>query len=164
MQNKPELLAPAGSFEALQAAVQGDADAVYFGLEQLNMRARASGTFTIYDLPEIVNICKHNGLKCYLTLNTIIYNHDLALMRKIVDQACEHRVDAIIAMDPAVMQYARDKQMPLHISTQANICNIESVAFYARYADAMVLARELTLNRIYDISRLIYVIIYKTVF
>lgn len=152
MRKQVELLAPAGSFESLQAAIQAGADAVFFGMEQLNMRARAAKTFTLDDLPELVQRCKANDLKCYLTLNTIIYDHDISLMRNIIREAANNGVDAVIAMDPAVMQYACENNMPVHISTQANISNIEAISFYSRFADVMVLARELTLSQIRQIS------------
>ncbi len=148
-----EIMAPVGSFESLQAALQAGADAVYFGIEQLNMRARSSINFTLEDLKEIVSRCKSRGVKTYLTLNTILYDHDLQLMRKIVDGAKAEGVDAIIAMDQAVIAYAHQQGMPIHISTQANITNIEAVRFYALFSDVMVLSRELTLSQVKKICR-----------
>jgi putative protease len=148
-----KLLAPAGSFEALHAAIQGKADAVYFGIEQLNMRARSSNNFRLEDLAGIYALCTQNNVKAYLTLNTIIYDHDLALMRRIIDAAKESKVHAIIASDQAVLGYAKQIGMPVHVSTQANICNIESVFFYSAYADTVVLARELSLLQVQDIVK-----------
>lgn len=148
-----ELLAPCGSWEALRAAIQGGCNSVYFGIEQLNMRARSSINFTVEDLEKISAIAKENKIKTYITLNTILYDHDLKLMRGIVDEAKNNSIDAIIASDHAVMNYAKKKGMPVHISTQANITNIESVEFYAQFADVMVMARELTLEQVADIVK-----------
>lgn len=148
MRKRVELLAPAGSFEALQAAIQAGADAVYFGVEQLNMRARATMNFRLDDLPEVTKRLHKHKIKAYLTVNTIIYDHDIPLMRKILQKAKEAGIDAIIAMDQAVIMAAYNMGLPVHISTQANISNIESVKFYAHFADVMVLARELTLSQI----------------
>ncbi len=147
-----EVMAPVGSFESLEAAFQGGADAVYFGIEQLNMRARSSINFTIEDLAEIVKRCKKHGVKTYLTLNTILYDHDIRLMKTIIDAAKNHQVDAIIAMDQAAIMYAREIGQTVHISTQINITNIETVKFYAHFADTMVLSRELTLQQIKKIG------------
>lgn len=143
-----ELLSPCGSFESLQAAIQAGCDAVYFGIEQLNMRARSSINFSLEDLKTITDIAKENKIKTYITLNTILYDHDLSLMRSIIDKAQKCGVDAVIAADHAVMNYAKKVKMPVHISTQANITNIESVEFYAQFADVMVMARELTLEQV----------------
>lgn len=147
-----ELMAPVGSFESLRAAIQGGADSVYFGIEQLNMRANSSNNFTIEDLREIVHICKENGLKSYLTMNTVLYDHDIRLMQRIIDAAHEEDVTAIIASDIAVIQYAYSKGMELHMSTQLNISNIEAVKFFSQYADVMVLARELNLKQVKAIT------------
>lgn len=147
-----ELLAPAGSFESLTAAIQAGANAVYFGVEQLNMRTRSSNNFTVEDLPAVVDLCRQHGVKSYVTLNTIIYDHDLSLMRKIVDTAHAHGVDAIIASDVAVMNYARKIGMRIHISTQSNVTNIDTVEFYAVFADVMVLSRELTLMQVAQLA------------
>lgn len=154
--NKPtkmELMAPAGSFESLRAAIQGGADSVYFGIEQLNMRARSSNNFTLEDLGEIARICHENGLKSYLTLNTIVYDHDISLMRSIVDAAKANGIDAIIASDHSVFNYAKKTGVKVHISTQANISNIESIEFFSDYADVMVMARELSLKQVAAITR-----------
>ncbi|MCB0548109.1 MAG: U32 family peptidase [Phaeodactylibacter sp.] len=151
--SKVELLAPVGSFDALRAAMDAGADSVYFGLEQLNMRARSAYNFVISDLPRIQGLCARKGMRTYLALNTILYNHDLSLMKRAVDAARETGIDAVIAMDPAVLLYAREKEMPVHISTQANITNIEAVQFYAPYAEAMVLSRELTLGQVGNICQ-----------
>jgi U32 family peptidase len=150
-----ELMAPAGSYESLQAAIQGGANAVYFGIEQLNMRARSSANFTKKDLPEIVRIARENSLKVYLTINTIIYNHELLQMREIVDLAKEHGVTAIIVSDQAVLDYARKTNVEVHLSTQLNISNIDSLRFYSNFADVVVLARELDLDQVREISKAI---------
>ncbi len=151
--NPIELMAPAGSFEALQAAIQGGANSVYFGVEQLNMRTKSTHNFTLEDLPEIVRICKENNLKSYLTLNTILYDHDIALMKRIVDEAKNSGVSAIIASDHAIMNYAKKINQTVHISTQCNITNIDSVEFYANFADVMVLSRELSILQVESINK-----------
>lgn len=151
--NQIEVLAPAGSFEAVTAAIQGGADAVYFGLEQLNMRARSANTFTVDDLDWIVAQCQQASVKTYLTLNTVLYDHDMQLMRKIMNVAKQKGVNAIIVSDHAAMAYGKSIGMPMHISTQANISNIETVEFFAAFADVMVLARELNLKQVSDITR-----------
>lgn len=146
------LMAPVGSYESLMAAIQGGADSVYFGIEQLNMRARSSNNFTINDLEEITRVCRQNNIQSYLTLNTIIYDNELPLMRQIADAAKANGVSAIIASDISVLEYARSIDLEVHISTQVNISNTEALRFYARFADVMVLARELTLKQIAHIS------------
>ena len=150
-----EVLAPAGSFESLVAASQGGADAVYFGLEQLNMRARSSSGFTREDLPHIMSEASSRGMKAYLTLNTVIYNHELIQMRKIVDLAGKHGIDAIIATDQSVLRYCRDAGLRVHLSTQLNVSNTESLKFYSSWADVVVLARELNLEQVKEISEAI---------
>ena len=147
------LLAPAGSFESLRAAIAAGADAVYFGIEQLNMRARSSNNFTLEDLVEIAGICREHGVQSNITINTILYDHDLPLMKKIVDTAKASGIDAIIAMDHAAINYANSISMPIHISTQVNITNLEAVKFYAHFGDVMVLSRELTLMQVAHICR-----------
>jgi len=147
MKGKVELMAPAGNFESLMAAIQGGADSVYFGIEQLNMRARATMNFTLEDLPEIARICKEHHIKSYITLNTIIYDHDITLMRNIVESAARSGIYAVIAADHAVMQIAKKNKVAVHISTQANVTNTETVEFYAAFADVMVLSRELSLKQ-----------------
>ncbi len=151
--NKMELMAPAGSFEALMSGIKAGCNSVYFGVEQLNMRARSSINFTFEDLKEIAQIAKDNNIKTYITLNTIVYDHDLRLMREIVDAAKFHGINAIIASDHAVLNYCRKVGMTAHISTQCNITNIESVEFYSAFADVMVLSRELSLMQVADIVR-----------
>lgn len=143
-----ELMAPAGDFTSLQAALDNGADSIYFGVEQLNMRARASMNFTILDLPEISKRCKEKGVRTYLTLNTIIYDHDLSIIKTLLDKAKEADLTAVIAMDQAVIAYARQIGMEVHISTQINITNIETVKFYALFADTMVMSRELSITQI----------------
>ncbi|QCX52927.1 peptidase U32 family protein [Elizabethkingia sp. JS20170427COW] len=145
---KIELMAPAGNFEALQAALDNGADSVYFGVEQLNMRARASMNFTIDDLEEIGRRCSEKGVRTYLTLNTIIYDHDLSIIKTLLDRAKAANLTAVIAMDQAVIAYARQIGMEVHISTQINITNIETVKFYALFADTMVMSRELSLTQV----------------
>ncbi len=147
-----ELMAPAGSFESLQAAITNGADSVYFGVDQLNMRARASINFTIDDLPEIVKRCEEKKVRTYLTLNTIIYDHDLTIIKTLLDAAKAARITAVIVMDQAVISYARQIGMEIHISTQINITNIETVKFYAMFADTMVMSRELSLRQVKKIT------------
>lgn len=151
--NEFEIMSPVGSYESLMAAIQGGADSIYFGIEGLNMRARSSNNFTIEDLHKIVGICKENGLKSYLTVNTIIYDNDMELMRKIVNAAKEANLSAIIASDVAVMMYARSINVEVHLSTQLNITNTESLKFYAQFADVAVLARELNLEQVASIYK-----------
>jgi U32 family peptidase len=150
---KIEIMAPAGSYESLMAAINAGANSVYFGIEQLNMRARAANNFTTEDLKKIVKICKEHNVKTYLTLNTIMYDHDLTLMKKICNIAKEENVTAVIASDIAAMQYAKSIGLEVHISTQANVSNFETVKFYALFADVIVLARELTLKQIDSICK-----------
>lgn len=146
-------MAPVGSYESLMAAIQGGADSVYFGIEGLNMRSRSSNNFTIDDLRKIASICEEHGLKSYLTVNTVIYGEDLPLMRRIIDAAKEAGVSAIIAADVAAMSYANEIGQEVHLSTQLNISNAEALKFYARFADVVVLARELNLTQVHEIYR-----------
>lgn len=148
-----EIMAPAGSYESLMAAIQGGADSIYFGIEGLNMRSKSSNNFTIDDLHNIAKICRENNLKSYLTVNTIIYNNDMELMRKIVDAAKKANLSAIIAADVAVLMYARSIGVEVHLSTQLNITNTESLKFYAQFADVVVLARELNLEQVAAIHK-----------
>ena len=145
---KVELLAPAGSFESLQAAINAGADAVYFGVEQLNMRAKSINSFSIEDLQEIVERCSEKNIKTYITLNTVMYDHDMQLARRIVQEAKKNNVDAVIASDFAIIQICQSLQMPVHVSTQANVSNIEAVKFFAPFSDVIVLARELSLTQV----------------
>ncbi|PKP12459.1 MAG: collagenase-like protease [Bacteroidetes bacterium HGW-Bacteroidetes-3] len=149
---KIELMAPAGSFESLQAALDNGADSIYFGVEQLNMRARASINFTMDDLKEISARCKVKNVRTYLTLNTIIYDHDLSVVKTLLQKAKEADITAVIAMDQAVIASARAIGMEVHISTQINVTNIETVKFYAMFADTMVLSRELSLRQVKKIA------------
>lgn len=153
MQNRVELMAPAGSFESLTAAIKAGADSVYFGVEQLNMRARSSINFTIEDMCEIAEKCSSRNVRSYLTLNTIIYDHDTNLARSIIKKAKEANVSAVIASDHVVMIHAKKIGMPVHISTQVNITNVDTVEFYSQFAETMVLSRELTLGQITYINR-----------
>lgn len=149
---KIELMCPAGNFESLQAALDNGADSIYFGVEQLNMRARSSVNFTLDDLEEISKRCSQKGVRTYLTLNTIIYDHDLSIIKTVLDRAKSASITAVIAMDQAVIAYARQIGMEVHISTQINITNIETVKFYSLFADTMVLSRELSLSQIKKIT------------
>lgn len=146
-----EIMAPAGSWESLAAAIQAGADSVYFGIEKLNMRSKSSSNFTTADLRKIVNICNENKIKSYLTVNTILYDGDLNLMREIIDVSKEVKVSAIIASDVAALMYANSIDVEVHLSTQLNISNVESLKFYAQFADVVVLARELNMNQVADI-------------
>lgn len=148
-----EIMAPVGSYESLMAAIQGRADAVYFGIEQLNMRSRSSNNFTFDDLKEISEICKRNKVKTYVTLNTVIYDDELKLMQQIIDKAKENDITAVIVSDMAAFNYASSKGVEIHASTQCNITNIEAVKFYAQFADVMVTARELSLKQVAQITK-----------
>lgn len=150
-----EIMAPVGSRESLFAAIQAGADSIYFGIENLNMRARSASTFTINDLREIASICEENKVKSYLTVNTIIYDEDIALMHQIADAAHEAGISAVIAADVAVMDYCNRIGQEVHLSTQLNISNAEALKFYARFADVVVLARELNLEQVEAIYRTI---------
>ena len=143
-----ELMAPVGSFESLAAAIQAGADSVYFGIEQLNMRANSSNNFSTDDLKEIIAIAQKNNVKTYLTVNTILYDHDLILMKRIIDTAKHSGVTAVIVSDQAAINYASQKGVEIHISTQVNVSNVETLKFYARFADVVVLARELSLKQV----------------
>ena len=148
-----EIMAPVGSRDSLTAAIKAGADSVYFGIGQLNMRSHSANHFTIDDLKEIAAICRENGIKSYLTVNTIIYEDDINQMREIIDAAAEAEISAVIASDVAVMEYCREKGVEVHLSTQLNISNSEALRFYARFADVVVLARELTLEQVREIHR-----------
>jgi len=150
---KYEIMAPVGCWESLAAALQAGADSVYFGIEYLNMRARSSANFTTEDLHKIVATCRAAGVRTYLTLNTVMYPDDLPLMREIVDHAKLAGIDAIIASDVSVMQYARMVGVEVHLSTQLNISNTEALRFYAQFADVVVLARELNMGQVATIHR-----------
>lgn len=141
-------MAPVGSWESLHAAIKGGADSVYFGVEQLNMRARSTINFTLDDLGRIVGIAHENGVKAYLTLNTIIYDEEIPTMRSIVDRAVAEGVDAVIASDQGAILYAAQAGLEVHISTQLNVSNLEAVRFFSQWADVVVLARELNLRQI----------------
>lgn len=148
-----EIMAPVGCWESLAAALEAGASSVYFGIEYLNMRARSSANFTTQDMHTIVERCKVAGVKTYLTLNTVMYPEDLPLMREIVDHAKAAGVTAIIASDIAVLQYAHQVGVEVHLSTQLNIANTEALRFYAQYADVVVLARELNMEQVTSIHR-----------
>ena len=146
-------MAPVGCWESLTAAIEAGANSIYFGVEHLNMRARSSANFTTQDLHKIVHICREAGVQTYLTLNTVMYPEDLPLMHTIVDNAKEAGITAIIASDIAVLQYAHQQGVEVHLSTQLNISNTEALRFYAQYADTVVLARELNINQVAAIHR-----------
>lgn len=146
-------MAPVGSRESLAAAVKAGADAVYFGIEGLNMRSRSSANFTADDMEDIARFCSERGVKTYLTVNTVIYDSDMPLMRSIIDRAHQAGISAIIASDMAAILYARSIGQEVHISTQVNVTNFEAVRFYAQFADVMVLARELNMDQVAEISR-----------
>ena len=150
-----EIMAPAGSWESLSAAIQAGADSVYFGIERLNMRAKSSSNFTTQDLRKIVRICRENNVKSYLTVNTILYDNDLSLMREIIDVAKESNVSAIIASDVSALMYANQIGVEVHLSTQLNISNVEALKFYAQFADVVVLARELNMEQVSEIYQAI---------
>lgn len=148
-------MAPVGSYESLNAAIQAGADAVYFGIEGLNMRARSSVNFTIHDLHTIARQCAEVGVKTYLTVNTIIYDDDITLMQQVINAAKEARITAIIASDIAAITYARSIGVEVHISTQVNISNTEALRFYSQWADVVVLARELSMDQVSHIHQAI---------
>ncbi|HEY9123672.1 MAG TPA: peptidase U32 family protein [Bacteroidales bacterium] len=148
-----EIMAPVGSYESLMAAIQGKADAVYFGIGKLNMRSKSTLNFTVDDLKNIVEICHTNNMKAYITLNTVMYDEDIAEMRQVLDFCKANNVDAVIASDLAALMYAKEIGLDVHISTQQNISNAEVVKFFAQYADVMVMARELNLKQVKAISR-----------
>ncbi|MCO6494400.1 MAG: U32 family peptidase [Bacteroidetes bacterium] len=152
MKRNVEIMSPAGGFDSLMAAIQGGANSIYFGVDQLNMRARATMNFTLDDIPEVAKICKENNVRSYLTLNTIVYDHDLTIIKTVTNAAKAAGITAIIAADQAVIAYARSVGMEVHISTQVNVTNIESVKFYSLFADTIVLARELSLVQVKKIT------------
>jgi len=143
-----EIMAPAGSYESLMAAIQGGADSVYFGAEQLNMRAASSNNFTLEDLRKIASICKKHGIKSYITVNVVVFDHEIEQMHRIIDAAVECGISAVIASDLAVINYAFAAGIEVHLSTQLNITNIEALKFYSQWADVAVLARELNLDQV----------------
>lgn len=148
-----EIMAPVGSYESLMAAINAGANSVYFGVEQLNMRSKSSNNFTIEDLHNIAFICAEHGVKSYLTVNTVMYDHDLIMLQKIVEAAKESAVSAIIASDMAAISYAREIGVEVHISTQLNVSNYQSLKFYAQFADVVVLARELNMTQVKGIYK-----------
>lgn len=148
-----EIMAPVGSYESLAAAIDAGTDAIYFGVGELNMRSRSSVNFTLDDLHRIADTCDRAGVKSYLTVNTIMYDRDIETMHRIVDAVAASGISAIIATDIATILYARSRDVEVHISTQCNISNIEAVQFYSQWADVMVLARELDLESVAEISR-----------
>ena len=153
MKSHPQILAPVGSFECLHAAIQGGADAIYFGVEQLNMRTKSTPSITTDDIKEIVNICHKNNVRAYLTLNTTVYDHDKNLVKLIIEKSKKANLDAIIACDISVIMQCKQQGIPVHISTQANVTNIETIEFYSSFADLIVLSRELTLKQIEALTK-----------
>lgn len=151
--DKVELMAPAGNFESLNAAIKAGANSVYFGIKGLNMRSLGAKNFELNDLKEISEICKKNNVKTYLTLNTVIYDNDFELMKKIINEAKKQKIDAIIAMDFSVLNYCNEIGMGIQTSTQANVSNIEAVKFFSKFADTIVLARELSLEQVSNICK-----------
>jgi len=148
-----EIMAPSGSYESLMASIQGGADSVYFGIEQLNMRAGSTNNFTLEDLGKIAEICRQNSVKSYLTVNVVVYDSEIPLMHKIIDAAIDNGITAIIASDLSAISYAFSKGIGVHLSTQLNISNIEALKFYSQWADVAVLARELNLEQVKHIYR-----------
>ncbi len=148
-----EIMAPAGSYESLMAAIQGGANSVYFGVGKLNMRSRSSQNFSLEDLERIAGICREHNVRSYLTLNAIIYDEELPAMRQTIDRAKEAGISAVIVSDVSVIEYARSRDMKIHMSTQCNITNLQEVRFYAKYASVMVLARELSLEQVHQIAQ-----------
>jgi putative protease len=148
-----EIMAPVGSYESLAAAIRAGADSVYFGVEGLNMRSRSAQTFTLADLKQIAETCAKHHIQSYLTVNTILYDNDMNLMQEIINAAKEANISAIIASDVAALMYARSIGVEVHLSTQLNISNIESLKFYAQFADVVVLARELNMEQVSEIHR-----------
>ena len=155
MNQKIEIMAPVGSYESLSAAIQAGADAIYFGVGQLNMRSRSAANFDLEDLSKICRICREHAIRTYLTVNTIIYNDEIEQMHALVQAAKEAGVSAIIASDMAVITYANNIGVEVHISTQCNISNVEAVRFFAQFADVVVTARELPLKQVAEITQFI---------
>ncbi|HKK81105.1 MAG TPA: peptidase U32 family protein [Prolixibacteraceae bacterium] len=151
--NNIEIMAPVGSYESLRAAIQAGAGSVYFGVEQLNMRARSSNNFTLDDLAKIASIASEYNVKSYLTVNTVIFDNELQKLEEVIMAAKTAKISAIIASDMAAIMLARKHNVEVHISTQLNVTNIESLKFYAQYADVVVLAREMNLGRVWEINR-----------
>jgi putative protease len=147
-----EIMAPAGSYDSLVAAIQGGADSVYFGVGNLNMRAGSSKNFTVEDLPKIAGICRDSGLKSYLTLNVVVFDNEITQMQKIIDAAIKSGISAVIASDLSVISYAFRAGMEVHLSTQTNITNLESLKFFSQWADVVVLAREMNLEQVKNVS------------
>jgi putative protease len=143
-----DIMAPVGSYDSLMAAIQGGADSVYFGVEQLNMRAASSNNFSLEDLRKISSICKKNGLKSYITVNVVVYDQEIDQMHRIIDAAVESGISAVIASDLSVINYAFASGIEVHLSTQLNITNIEALKFYSKWSDVVVLARELNLDQV----------------
>jgi U32 family peptidase len=150
-----EIMAPVGSLEALSAAIQAGAGSVYFGVGKLNMRSKSSQNFSLDDLAEIAAVCQKNNIKSYVTINTVVFDSELSAMRELVDAVKKNGITAVIASDQAVIQYARESGVEVHMSTQCNITNIEAVRYYAQFADVMVTARELSIDQVKEITNAI---------
>ncbi len=155
MKKTVEILAPAGTWDTLHAAIQGGADSVYFGIGHLNMRSRSSLNFQLHDLEKIVRVCSEAGVKSYVTVNTIVYNEEIEQMHHLISQLAGSGIDAVIASDLAVIAACRQNNIPVHASTQLNISNIEAVKFYSQFCDVMVLARELNMKQVAEITQAI---------
>lgn len=153
--NHIEIMSPVGSYEALMAAIQGGAGSVYFGVGKLNMRSNSSQNFSLDDLRQIAQICQEHHIKSYVTINSVLFDHELDEMRLLVDAVKLNGITAVIASDQAVIQYARQQEVEVHMSTQTNITNIEAVRYYAQFADVMVTARELSLDQVASITKAI---------
>jgi len=143
-----ELLAPVGSFEALSASINSGANSVYFGVGSLNMRSKSSFNFNLNDIRKVSSICKKNNIKCYLALNSVMYDQDKTLVKKIIKKSLDNNIDALIVSDPSILNYTQNLPIDIHLSTQLNISNLEGVKFWSKYANIMVLARELSLKQI----------------
>jgi len=152
-----EIMSPVGSYEALMAAIQGGASSVYFGVGKLNMRSKSSQNFSLNDLAQISAICLENNIKSYVTINTVVFDAELYEMRNLIDAVKQNQITAIIASDQAVIQYARQQNIEVHLSTQTNVTNIEAVRFYAQFADVMVTARELSIDQVAAITHAIHI-------
>lgn len=150
-----EIMSPAGSYESLMAAIQAGAGSIYFGVGALNMRSRSAANFTLDDLQQITDICREHNVKSYLTVNTIVYNDEIQKAHDLLDKAKQCQVTAIIASDMAVIQYAREIGLEIHLSTQCNVTNVEAVRYYAQFADVVVLGRECNLRQVADICQTI---------
>lgn len=150
-----EIMSPVGSYESLMAAIQAGAGSIYFGVGALNMRSRSAANFTLDDLQKITDICRDHHVRSYLTVNTVVYNDEIAEVHRLLEAAKKCRVTAVIASDMAVIRYARQIGLEIHLSTQCNVTNVEAVRYYAQFADVIVLGRECSLRQVADICQTI---------